>query len=159
MSEAQRDLEKVIKSKKTQFVGGTQGLQCCRARAMASHLPLIAKSRRSFTVAAEMVAESNGFLAKWGGRQLRGWTRRWVLRRELPQSLQGSHVKVFSLLDDPAIAAELRAYLRSNKWAMNPEKLAQFSENKLIPSVADKYLRQITHDEMPHGLKKYMEYE
>jgi hypothetical protein len=31
MSEAQRDLEKVIKSKKTQFVGGTQGLQCRRA--------------------------------------------------------------------------------------------------------------------------------
>jgi hypothetical protein len=42
---------------------------------------------------------------------------------------------------------------------MNPEKLAQFSENKLIPSVADKYLRQITHDEMPCGLKIYMKYE
>jgi hypothetical protein len=42
---------------------------------------------------------------------------------------------------------------------MNPEKLTQFSQNKLIPSVADEYLHHIIHDEMPHGLKKYMEYE
>jgi hypothetical protein len=59
----------------------------------------------------------------------------------------------------PVIAAKLRAYLRSNKWAMNPEKLSQFSKNKLIPSVADEYLRLITHDKMPRELKKYMEYE
>jgi len=66
---------------------------------------------------------------------------------------------VYSLLDDPTIAAELRAYLRSNKWVMSPEKLAQFSENKLIPSAADEYLRHIIKEEMPRGLKQYMEYE
>ena len=42
---------------------------------------------------------------------------------------------------------------------MNPGKFAQFSKNELIPSAADKYLHQIIHDEMPQGLKKYMEYE
>ena len=33
------------------------------------------------------------------------------------------------------------------------------SKNELIPSAADKYLCQIICDEMPRGLKKYMEYE
>jgi hypothetical protein len=83
----------------------------------------------------------------------------WVEKRELPQSTRERHTKVKSLLDDPVVAAELRTYLRSNKWAMNPGKLAQFSKNELIPSAADKYLCQIIHDEMPWELKKYMEYE
>jgi len=39
---------------------------------------------------------------------------------------------------------------------MNPEKLAQFSKNKLLPDAAQQY--QITREEMPKGLKKYMEY-
>jgi hypothetical protein len=42
---------------------------------------------------------------------------------------------------------------------MNPGKLAQFSKNQLIPSAADQYLRKIICDEMPQGLKRYMEYE
>jgi hypothetical protein len=77
----------------------------------------------------------------------------------LPKSLQGHHAKVSSLLADPVIAAELRAYLQSNKGAMNPEKLTQFLENKLIPEATDKYLHHIIKDEMPKGLKRYMEYE
>lgn len=67
--------------------------------------------------------------------------------------------KVYSLLSDPAIAAELRTYVRSNKWAMDPEKLAKFSKNELVPKAADEYLRLITREEMPRGLKKYMDYE
>jgi hypothetical protein len=82
-----------------------------------------------------------------------------MAKQELPKSLQGHHAKVSSLLADPVIAAELRAYLRSNKWAMNPEKLTQFSENKLIPEAADKYLCHIIKDEMPKELKRYMEYK
>jgi hypothetical protein len=34
-----------------------------------------------------------------------------MAKRELPKSLQGHHAKVSSLLADPVIAAELRAYL------------------------------------------------
>lgn len=42
---------------------------------------------------------------------------------------------------------------------MDPEKLTRFTENQLIPSAADKYLQEIVHDEMPRGLKRYMEDE
>jgi hypothetical protein len=42
--------------------------------------------------------------------------------------------KVASLLDDPNICAELRSYLRTNKWAMNPQKLAEFTNAKLLPA-------------------------
>lgn len=73
--------------------------------------------------------------------------------------MKGQHAKVFMLLSDPIVAAEFQAYVRLNKWAMDPEKLTAFSENKLVPTVADKYLCNITRNEMPHGLKKYMEYE
>ena len=71
----------------------------------------------------------------------------------------GKHSKVFSLLNDPAVATELHAYVRSKKWAIDPKKLAQFSQNKLIPDIAKTYLQQITHDEMPQGIKKYLELE
>lgn len=74
-------------------------------------------------------------------------------------SRQGRHVKVYSLLSDPVIAAELRAYVRSNKWAMDPSKLNQFTQNKLVPQAADKYLLHLVQDEMPRGLKKYMDLE
>jgi hypothetical protein len=60
---------------------------------------------------------------------------------------------VFSLLSDPAIAAELRAYVHSNKWAMDPEKLSKFSQDKLVPKALEQYLQHITHSEVPHGLK------
>src|SRR5882672_1784650 len=63
------------------------------------------------------------------------------------------------LLSGPVIASELRAYIRSNKWAMNPDKLRQFSKNELLPDAAAKYLHPLIHEEMPLGLKKYMEVE
>lgn len=40
---------------------------------------------------------------------------------------------------------------------MNPAKLAEFSQKQLVGTAVDKYLRHIIHDEMPRGLKKYME--
>ena len=42
---------------------------------------------------------------------------------------------------------------------MNPAKLAEFSQKQIVGTAADKYLRHIIHDEMPRGLKKYMEVE
>jgi hypothetical protein len=66
---------------------------------------------------------------------------------------------VFLLLSDPAIAAELWAYVHLNKWAMDPKKLSKFSQDKLVPKAAEQYSQHITHNEMPHGLKRYMEYE
>jgi hypothetical protein len=79
--------------------------------------------------------------------------------RDLPKSRIGRHAKVYSLLSDPVIAAELRAYVCSNKWAMDPEKLAKFSQDKLLPKAACEYLEHVMQNEMPHGLKRYMEME
>ena len=90
---------------------------------------------------------------------MRSWVRDWLEHRKIPKSKQGWHVKVASLLEDPDICAELRSYLRTNKWAMNPQKLAKFTNAKLLPAEAKKYLHQIVDKEMPDGLKKYMEVE
>lgn len=42
---------------------------------------------------------------------------------------------------------------------MDPGKLAQFKRDQLIDTAADKYLHRITQEEMPQGLKQYMELE
>ena len=152
-------IQQLLRSKKTRFEGGQNGLQAYRARAIQSYLMLVVKWGRLSVDASERAAESHGFAAKWGGRSLRLWTHAWIRERCLPQSNKGRHGKVYTVLDDPAVRAELRAYVRSNKWAMNPAKLKEFSQGRLVPSAADKYLRQIVRDEMPQGLKKYMEIE
>jgi hypothetical protein len=90
---------------------------------------------------------------------VQSWVRDWLEHHELLKSKQGWHVKVASLLEDPDICAELRSYLRTNKWAMNPQKLAEFTKAELLPAEAKKYLHQIVEKEMPRGLKKYMELE
>lgn len=74
-------------------------------------------------------------------------------------SLRGCHAKVFTVLQDPTIRANLRSYVRSNKWCMDPKKLAEFSKNELMPQAAQKYATHILENEMPKGLKKYMEVE
>ena len=71
--------------------------------------------------------------------------------------MHGCHAKIYTLLSDPSIAAELRAYVCSKKWAMDPAKLTKFTKNELLPDAAAKYLQHITREEMPKGLKKYME--
>ena len=96
-----------MKSKKTEFVGGIRGLQARRTNAIESHLRHVVKNGRPFMDASEMAAESNGFAPKWGGRQVRSWTKLWIRTRDLPKSLQGKHAKVYSLLSDPTVAAEL----------------------------------------------------
>ncbi|KAK7042832.1 hypothetical protein R3P38DRAFT_3449566, partial [Favolaschia claudopus] len=156
---ALNDIQQHIKSKKTKFVSGKNSLQEYRARAIQSYLIMVVKRGRLTVEASERAAESQGFAAKWGGRSVRQWTRVWIASRQLPISRQGRHAKVFSLLDDPAIKAELRAYVRTNKWAMDPARLQEFTAGKLIPAAADKYLKQLVHEEMPRGLKKYLETE
>lgn len=161
LAAALQDIEKVILLKKTQFAGGIHGLQAKRAHTIQSHLLLVVRNGRNFTDASQCAAESHGFVSGWGGRQLRSWTQAWVNSCELPKSRRGCHTKVYSLLSDPDIAGECRTYLRSNnlKWAVNPEKLAQFTSGKLIHSAASKYLQHVVDEEMPKGLKKYLELE
>jgi hypothetical protein len=82
---------------------------------------LVIKNGCGWAKVAKQAAETHGFAVNWGGHQLQGWNQQWVKERILPVSRQGRHAKIDSLLNDPAIAAELSLYLRSNKWAMNPD--------------------------------------
>jgi hypothetical protein len=159
LATALKDIDCLIKSKKTKYESGPQGLQARRALTIQSYLRIVVKNQRFSIEASERAAESHGFAAVWGGRLLRSWTREYMKTQILPVSKHGRHTKVASLLNDPAIAAELRAFVRSNKWAMNPAKLAQLTQKELIPSAADKYLKHIVNEEIPKGLKRYLEYE
>ena len=47
----------------------------------------------------------------------------------------------------------------TNKWAIHPEKLTKFLKDQLVPKAAEEYLCLITKEEMPHGLKKCMDFE
>ncbi|KIM81105.1 hypothetical protein PILCRDRAFT_89356 [Piloderma croceum F 1598] len=134
-------------------------LQAYQGRAVQSCLHMIVNNTCSLIDASQRAAESQGFAKKWGGRLVRSWVRIWIKERKLPVASQGRHMKVFTLLSDPGVCAELRSYVRSNKWAMNPEKLAAFSKNQMVPAVAEKYVRQITVFEIPQGLSKYLELE
>jgi hypothetical protein len=120
---------------------------------------MVVNNNRGLIGASQCAAESQDFAEKWGGRLVCCWVRSWVDGRKLPVSLRGRHVKVFTSLSDPAICTELQSYVQSNKWSMNREKLAEFSQNKLVPEVAAKYAHHVTNTEMPQGLKKYLEVE
>ena len=43
-------------------------------------------------------------------------------------------MKVASLLEDLNICVELRSYLTTNIWAMNAQKLVEFTKGKLRPA-------------------------
>ena len=78
---------------------------------MEGHLQLVVKNGCGWTKAAKQAAETHGFAVNWGGQQLQGWNRQWLKERILLGSLQARHVKINTLLNDPAVAAELQLYL------------------------------------------------
>lgn len=157
---ALKDVQRTLKKKDAfKDTNGPAGLQAYRARAIESTLIMVLRSKRTLIDASERAAESHRFAARWGGRLVRRWVRTWVDKRQLPTSQRGRHAKAWSLLNDPAVANEIRAYLRSNKWAVDPQKLADFTQQKLLPEAADKYLQHVLSKEMPRGLKKYLEIE
>ena len=101
------DLEKHIKSQKTMFEAGNNGLQATRARAIQSYLHLIVRKGHKKIEASEMSALTSGFAATTGGRLIRLWAKDWMIHHALPVSDRGRHVKVKSLLEDPSICAEM----------------------------------------------------
>ncbi|KAM6490142.1 hypothetical protein JOM56_014461 [Amanita muscaria] len=153
------DVDKLIKSKQDVFRAGSAGLQSYRARTIQSCLHMVLKNQRKLMDASERAAEGQGFAPKWGGRLVRSWVHRWIRNRELPTSMKGNHAKSFSFLDDPAIRAELRSFVRSNKWSMDPKKLAEFSKDNIVTSAAKEYLQGVIRDEIPRALKQYMDVE
>jgi hypothetical protein len=153
------DIEKHIASKKMKFEARNEGLQARRARAIQAYLFMVVKNKRKGKDASEHAAEAQDFSVQWGGRLVKKWIRKWINSCSLPQSQRRCHVKSFSLLEDPAICAELHFFIRSNKWAMNPAKVVGFSQQNMIPAAADKYLQKLVDDKMPRGLKQYIEVE
>ncbi|KAJ7865737.1 hypothetical protein B0H14DRAFT_3442767 [Mycena olivaceomarginata] len=139
LASALTEIDKLIASKKDVFHAGSSSLQSYRVRAIQSHLHMVVRNRKGWKPASETAAEAQGFATQWGGRMVRKWTRSWISDRVIPESQRGKHGKSYSLYDDPVIRAELRS-----RWS---------------PAAADKYLRKITEEEMPIGLKKYMEVE
>ena len=93
----------------------------------------------------------------WGSRLAQKWARQWIEDCTLPESSRGNHAKTWSILSDPAIREELQNFLCSNKWSMNPAKLAAFTEKTLLPAEAEKYVQDLVENEMPEGLRQYME--
>jgi len=152
-------ISKLLRSRKTVFDGGARCLQVRRAQAIESTLSMVVKRKMALMPASEAAAASHGFSPYWGSRMVRSWVREWIKDRSLPESDRGSHAKVWSLLSDPIIRAEIRSYLRSNKWAMSPAKCQSFLNNELLPEKAKEYAKDIATVEMPQGLQKYLEKE
>ena len=156
---AMTELGKWLNSSQHHFEGGKNGLQACRARTIHSYLYMLIQNNHQKIEASERAAEAQGFAAQWGGRQVRSWAETWITYRRLPKSWRGKHIKLFSLLEDPDISAELRSYVRSNKWAIDPAKLADFSARKMVTKAAEVYGTDVTNKEIPAGLKGYLELE
>jgi hypothetical protein len=154
-----KQIEKLIRSKHEVFAAGKNSLQAYCARSIQSYLHIVVHDGRKRIDASERAAESQGFATKWGGRLVRQWAQIWIKPHRLPMSCKGQHMKAFTLLSDPVICTELCAFVRSHKWAICPEKLAEFSKTNLVPAAVKDYLRQAVEREMPRGLKKYMEVE
>jgi len=153
------EIKKIINTKQSPFVGGSNGLQARRACAIHSYLHMLSTNGRKRIDMSERAAEAQGFAAKWGGRQVRRWGDDWLNRRELPVSRRGKHIKIFTLLEDPEIHAELQSYVHSNKWVVDPAKLVDFSIQKMLPMAAKAYGTNLTSKELPNGLKNYLEVE
>ncbi|KAI6123205.1 hypothetical protein EDD16DRAFT_1691577 [Pisolithus croceorrhizus] len=103
--------------------------------AIQSYLWMVVQNKKSHIDASECAAESQGISERWGGWMVHCWVKKWVE------------------------SYELWSFIHSNKWAVNPEKLVEFSKEKMVPTAAEHYLKHITDFEMPQGLKKYMELE
>lgn len=159
LREAKALLQKIIKSSKFTFEAGNHGLQAKRARAIMNHLDLVTKRGYGWMKASETAALVQGFAKGWGSRLVRKWSRAWVTKRDLPESSRGIHVKTYTIFQEPGVRARVEAYLRSNKWAMDPLKLQEFSTEQLVPEVAKEYLKNILDKEMPEGLKRFCEVE
>ena len=113
--EALMDIQNLFRSKRTKFISGDRGLQAKQAKAIETHLCLVLKNGRCTIDASQWAAEAGGFAEKSGGHAVQRWTWVYVELRKLPVLHQGHHAKVYLLLSDPEITAELQAYIHSNK--------------------------------------------
>ena len=68
---------------------------------------MVVKNGHGSVEASKIATESHGFARDWGGHQVQEWAQDWIRHCELPESNRGCHVKVFTLVSDSAVCAEL----------------------------------------------------
>ncbi|KAL1743271.1 hypothetical protein HDZ31DRAFT_41265, partial [Schizophyllum fasciatum] len=156
--EALRSLRRRLSSKQP-LQGGPNGLLSYWMRAMQACLHMVVKEKMGMMDASRTAAKANMLSEGWGSRQIRRWTQAYIKTRALPRSRRGLHAKAFSIFSDPTVRAAIRSYMRSNKWSLNPGKLAKLMKNELERDEAVAYAQQVVSQEMPRGLKKFVEEE
>jgi hypothetical protein len=67
LKQALTNLKKHIKSRKTIFEAGDNGIQATRARAIQSYLHLVVQKDTKKILASEMAALTSGFAVRTGG--------------------------------------------------------------------------------------------
>ncbi|KAF7325461.1 hypothetical protein MKEN_00394400 [Mycena kentingensis (nom. inval.)] len=157
---ALREVQGTLRSERRvlELAGGHEGLLAKRLRSVESTLRLILDGQKQGMMSASKIAAlAHGFSAMTGSRLVQSWTQSWVRDRAMPVSRRGQHSKVSSIFDDPAVCEAVRAYVRTNKWAMDPGKLKKLVNNELDPKTAKEYAKEITETEMPVGLREYVE--
>ncbi|KAH8928086.1 hypothetical protein BT69DRAFT_1185174, partial [Atractiella rhizophila] len=134
-------------------------LQGRRVRALETYYNLLKLGTRGKLEASQLAAASHRFGLTYGARCIRLWASHFEETGELPVSNRGQHIKTYTLLNDPEICAILRTWLRTKKWSMDPTKLAGFHVNTMVPLALEKYAKQTIREEIPKGLKEYLEVE
>ncbi|KAI0337675.1 hypothetical protein BDW22DRAFT_1423443 [Trametopsis cervina] len=157
--QALKDVDRLLASHRQHFQSGNNGLQARRTRTIQSCLHMMVHGERRMMAASRIAAEANGFAVNWGSRLARKWTQAWIKNRALPTSNRGQHAKITSIFSDPTVRAAMSNYMRSHKWSVDPGKLYKLLNNELDPNVADDYAKVIVSQEMPHGLKNFVETE
>ena len=147
---ALHDIEKLIASKMDTFarpIAHEQYRASCGWSCMENERPLMPPNERQRAKALH-----HSGVAEWSEYGFESG----CVRVNLPKSRRGRHWKTFTPLDDPAICMELRSFVRSNKWS---EKLKNFTRDNTLSASEQKYLHNVVDNEIPQGLKRYMELE
>ncbi|KAI0719047.1 hypothetical protein C8T65DRAFT_693376 [Cerioporus squamosus] len=145
------DIKKRLNTKKDLLVRGLNTLQSYRVRAVQSCLHQMVHDKSDMMEASVYAARGNMFSSNWGARLIRQWMREWVKSRTLPKSQRGRHVKIFSILSDPTVPR------RHSGLSQDPPRLKCLLHNELTPSEAEEYTNLLVSEEMPNGLKRYVE--
>ncbi|KAJ3805122.1 hypothetical protein F5876DRAFT_91626 [Lentinula aff. lateritia] len=125
-------MEKLLKSRKTEFEAGPDSLQARHACAIHGVLVVVVgRKKNSLLIASQMSAETNGFSPNHGSRLLHGWTRECIRR---------SHAKVFSMLKMLPTAA--KDYAKHITGTEMPEGLKKYLELELFPCIGLKMTAQ-----------------
>ncbi|KAH8916594.1 hypothetical protein BT69DRAFT_1228244 [Atractiella rhizophila] len=132
-------------------------LQARRVRALGSFYNLLKSGQRGRVEASKYAASATRFGEVYGARCIRMWARHYEETGELPVSNRGRHVKTYSLLNDEKLCADMRAWLHEQKWNMDPTKIRNYTLSTLIPQENHKYVQMELEQQMPKGLKHYLE--